>query len=161
MKETIHFYYTNDLHSYFDHWAQVATFIKTKRLQSEERNESSWTVDIGDHMDRVHPITEATMGKANVELLNGAGYDLATIGNNEGITLAHEDLYHLYDDATFQVVCTNLQCTLSDNPGWLESSQIVTSKHGVRVGIIGLTAPFNPYYHLLGWHVESAHQAIY
>src|SRR5699024_5416155 len=26
---------------------------------------------------------------------------------------------------------------------------------GVKIGMIGLTARFNPYYHLLGWHVEE------
>ncbi len=161
MKENIHFYYTNDLHSYFDHWPQVVTFLKNKRKESKERGESSWTIDIGDHMDRVHPITEASMGKANVELLNHAGYDFVTIGNNEGITLAHDDLYHLYDQAQFQVICSNLECTLSENPSWLLSAHTVTSKGGVRIGFLGLTARFNPYYHLLGWNVNSAHEVIY
>src|SRR5699024_9804595 len=133
---------------YFDHWAQVVNFLKRKRQERAERREASWTIDIGDHLDRVHPITEATMGKANVELLNDAAYDLVTIGNNEGITLSHSNLYHLYDDARFSVVCSNLQCTLSPNPRWLMQSKIVTSDSGVRIAFIGLTAPFNPYYHL-------------
>src|SRR5699024_7886353 len=133
---------------------QVVTFLKKKRKESEDSQESSWVVDIGDHVDRVHPITEATMGKANVELLNQAGYDFVTIGNNEGITLAHDDFFHLYDEAKFEVICSNLQCSTSDNPPWLQSSKIVTSNNGVKIGVIGLTARFNPYYHLLGWHIE-------
>lgn len=160
MKENIHFYYTNDLHSYFDHWTRVVTFLKRKRKESDDRKESSWILDIGDHMDRVHPITEATMGQANVTLMNEAGYDLVTIGNNEGITLAHDDLFHLYDEASFDVVCSNLQCTLSENPSWLLSSKVVTSRHGIKIGFIGLTARFNPYYHLLGWDVEAVHEVI-
>src|SRR5690625_2103711 len=160
MLENIYLYYTNDLHSYFDHWPHVVTFLKRKHQERSKRNESSWTIDIGDHLDRVHPITEATMGKANVELLNQAGYDFVTIGNNEGITLSHHHLYHLYDDATFDVVCSNLQCTLAENPPWLLPSKIVTSEHGVKIGIIGLTARFNPYYHLLGWHIESIDEVI-
>src|SRR5690625_4363188 len=161
MKENIHFYYTNDLHSYFDHWPQVVTFLNKKRQERKERQESSWILDIGDHVDRVHPITEASMGKANIELLNQAGYDFVTIGNNEGITLAHDDLFHLYDDVNFEVICSNLQCTSSENPPWLLSSKIFTSQHGVKIGIIGLTARFNPYYHLLGWHVESIQEVIF
>lgn len=154
MLEKINFYYTNDLHSHFDHWSRVATFMKMKRLESEERDESYWVVDIGDHIDRVHPITEATMGKANVGLLNDLQYDFVTIGNNEGLTLAHNDLYHLYNDATFEVIVSNLQCTKSENPLWLSSHKIVESKGGVRIGILGLTVPYNPYYNLLGWHIE-------
>src|SRR5699024_8912734 len=111
--------------------------------------------DIGDHMDRVHPIAEAFMGKANVELMNDAGYDIATLGNNEGITLAHEELYHLYDEADFQVVCANLQSTAGKKPDWLLPATIFRSNGGVRVGVIGLTAPFNPFYHLLDWHADD------
>src|SRR5690625_2867135 len=154
MEETIRFYYTNDLHSYFDHWSRVATYLKTKRYESKVNNESFWTLDIGDHIDRVHPITEATMGKANVELLNNLHYDVVTIGNNEGITLSYDDLYHLYDDANFKVVCSNLQSKKATNPRWLLSSYISESKRGVKIGVIGLTARFNPYYHILGWDVE-------
>jgi 2',3'-cyclic-nucleotide 2'-phosphodiesterase (5'-nucleotidase family) len=155
MKENIHFYYTNDLHSYFDHWPQVVTFLKGKRLESIRLGESSWTVDVGDHMDRVHPITEGTMGGSNVRLLNQAGYDFATLGNNEGITLSHQTLYHLYDQAEFNVICSNLTCTTEKNPDWLHTSAVVESNHGIKIGFIGLTAKFNPYYHLLGWHVED------
>lgn len=160
MLEKIHFYYTNDLHSQFDRWSRVATFMKMKRLESEERGETSWVVDIGDHIDRVHPISEATMGKGNVELMNLLGYDFATIGNNEGLTLAYNDLYHLYDDAEFSVICSNLESLKADNPRWLNRHQIVTSKHGVRVGIIGLTAQFNTYYNLLGWHLHPTFDTI-
>lgn len=160
MLENINFYYTNDLHSYFDHWSRVATFMKMKRLESEERDESYWLVDIGDHIDRVHPISEATMGKANVGLLNDLQYDFATIGNNEGLTLAHNDLYHLYDDATFDVIVSNLQCTKSEDPRWLSSHKIVESKGGVRIGVLGLTVPYNPYYNLLGWHIHPVFETL-
>ena len=154
MKEKIHIFYTNDLHSYFEHWPQVVTYLEEKRQYCKRRDETSWTVDIGDHIDRVHPITEASMGKANVELLNDADYDVVTIGNNEGITLSHEQLFYLYQDAKFAIVCSNLYSMRNTHPRWLHRSKILTSKHGVRVGFIGLTAPFNPYYNLLDWNIE-------
>src|SRR5699024_4334431 len=50
--------------------------------------------------------------------------------------------------------------TLSPNPRWLIQSKIVRSDSGVRIAFIGLTAPFNPYYHLLGWHVEAIEKVI-
>lgn len=155
MKENIYIYYTNDLHSNFTYWPNVVAYLKQQRDQRNQRNESSFQVDIGDHIDRVHPVAEAFKGRGNVELLNQAGYDFVTIGNNEGITLAHDDLYHLYDNANFQVICSNLQSLSGKAPDWLHSSKIVTTKHGVRIGFLGLTAPFNPFYHLLKWHTEQ------
>lgn len=154
MREKIHIYYTNDLHSHFEHWPRVATFLKEERSKREGENKSNWLVDIGDHIDRVHPIAEAFMGKANVALMNDLQYDFVTIGNNEGITMAHEDLYDLYDEANFKVICTNLSSQRNQAPKWLHSSVQVTSNDGVKVGILGLTVPFNAFYHLLDWHVE-------
>lgn len=154
MQEQLYFYYTNDLHSDFEHWSRVTGYFKDKATQRKERNESYWTVDIGDHVDRVNPIAEAFMGKANVELLNQADYDIVTLGNNEGMTLSHEDLYELYDEAHFDVVCANLH-SMRENPAWLNSTVHVESSHGVKIGVIGLTAPFNDFYELLDWHISS------
>lgn len=155
MKENIYFYYTNDFHSYFDHWPQIVTFLEQKRKERNERSEAYWTVDIGDHLDRVHPITEATMGKANIELLNEANYDFATLGNNEGITLSYSHLYHLYDEATFDVLCANVYSLDGDNPPWLQRSKVIRTESNVKIGLFGITAPFSTYYNLLGWETEA------
>ncbi|RKQ35470.1 bifunctional metallophosphatase/5'-nucleotidase [Oceanobacillus halophilus] len=160
MQEKLYFYYTNDLHSNFDQWPRVAGFMKDSISSRKARGEEYWLVDIGDHMDRVHPISEAFMGKANVQLMNDLNYDIATIGNNEGITLSHDDLFHLYDDAEFDVVCTNIDTTDNGNPLWLKRSVKTTSVSGVKVGFIGLTAPFNDYYHLLEWHVSPIFEIL-
>lgn len=154
MEEKLFFYYTNDLHSNFDQWSRVAGYLKEAKDKKKADNQSCWLFDIGDHVDRVHPIAEAFMGKANVQLMNDVGYDVVTFGNNEGITLAHDDLYHLYDDAKFDVVCANLQNLKGENPPWFNLSVKLTSINGVRVGVLGLTAPFNAFYELLDWHIS-------
>ncbi|TRM13055.1 bifunctional metallophosphatase/5'-nucleotidase [Lentibacillus cibarius] len=155
MLEKIYFYYTNDLHSNFSNWPQVAGYLKEQKEKITQGNESCWLVDIGDHVDRVDPIAEAFMGKANVRLMNDVGYDLATLGNNEGITMAHEDLHELYSEATFQVVCSNLHSLTDKEPEWLQRVTFMQSVGGVRIGVIGLTAPFNAFYELLDWHVSD------
>src|SRR5699024_5155888 len=151
MEEKLYCYYTNDLHSDFTYWPQVAHYLKT----AKQGKDACWIADIGDHVDRVHPIAEAFMGKANVELMNEVGYHVATIGNNEGITLSHDDLHHLYDDAQFQVVCANLFSKRGHSPEWLQNMFRVESKGGVKIGFIGLTAPFNAFYQLLDWYVSD------
>ncbi|GAB3047873.1 bifunctional metallophosphatase/5'-nucleotidase [Virgibacillus ainsalahensis] len=160
MQEKLYFYYTNDLHSNFDQWPRVAGFLKNAKAKKAEAGESCWLIDIGDHVDRVHPIAEAFMGKANVQLMNDVGYDLATIGNNEGITLAHQDLFQLYDDADFQVVCANLHSKDNIEPHWLQPTVRIESFNGVKIGVIGLTAPFNAFYELLDWHISSEFEAL-
>jgi len=160
MQEKLYFYYTNDLHSNFDNWPQVAGFLKEVREKRAADSQENWLMDIGDHVDRVHPIAEAFMGKANVQLMNDVGYDFATIGNNEGITMAHDDLHHLYDDADFQVVCANLHSLTNTEPEWLQSTVHIQSASGIKIGIIGLTAPFNAFYELLDWHISAPFQTL-
>lgn len=160
MEEKLYIYFTNDLHSNFEQWPKTVKYIKEMRGKREARGETYFVVDIGDHMDRVHPISEALKGKANVELLNEAGYDVVTIGNNEGITLSHDDFYQLYDDAEFAVVCANLNHKGNRPPKWLEETKIIKTKSGIRIGFIGLTAPFNPFYEPLGWHLTSPYDEL-
>ncbi|MCP3032802.1 bifunctional metallophosphatase/5'-nucleotidase [Halobacillus sp. A1] len=160
MKEKIFLYYTSDLHSHFENWPQIVGYFNKKKSKHEEQNETYWLLDNGDHADRFHPITEGLMGKGNVELLNEAGYSFANLGNNEGITLSHEDLYHLYDEADFDVVCSNLHMLQGEKPNWLKPYVIKETAKGTKVGVLGLTAPFETFYKMLGWSIEPPLEAL-
>lgn len=160
MLENLYIYYTGDLHSDFTYLPQTHSYLNDKRRRRAEEGASFWTVDIGDHIDRVDPIAEAFMGKANINLLNDAKYDVVTIGNNEGITFSHEELFHLYDEADFPVVCANLQNAQGSNPTWLHPSITLQAKSGIKVAYIGLTAPFKPFYSRLFWDADSAEATL-
>ncbi|WP_117168976.1 bifunctional metallophosphatase/5'-nucleotidase [Paraliobacillus sediminis] len=155
MNEDIFFYYTSDLHSHFENWPKITQFLNNKKLERMREKQSYWIFDNGDHMDRVHPISEALLGQGNVALLNQAKYDFVTLGNNEGITLEHHDLFQLYDAAAFSVVCANLTSLDGVNPDWLKTSDQFETQSGIKIGIIGLTAPFHAFYDPLGWKVED------
>ncbi len=160
MKEKIFLYYTNDLHSHFENWPQIIGYFNQQKDKRERQGQSYWLLDNGDHVDRFHPIAEGLMGKGNVELLNQAGYHFANLGNNEGITLSREGLYELYDEADFEVLCANLKREKEPQPLWLKDHKVVESKQGVKIGVIGLTAPFQLFYSMLGWSVELPYETL-
>lgn len=160
MLETLHIYYTNDFHSNFSQWPKVSGYLKKQEMLRTRQGRDCWIADIGDHMDRVASISEATKGKANVALMNEAGYDVATIGNNEGITLSHNDLHQLYEEAQFSVICSNLDDRFGNNPQWLKHEATLVSKQGTRLGIMALTAAFAPFYGPLGWKIEDPFQVL-
>jgi 5'-nucleotidase len=153
--EDIHIYHTNDLHSHFEHWARIRSFLQRRRDLHHSANEDVLLFDIGDHIDRWHPVTDATRGKRNTDLLNEAGYTAVTIGNNEGITLSFEDLNTLYDHRTFDVIVANLFTAHSNRPQWVEPYHIYKLKNKARVAVIGLTAYFSHFYHQLGWELSE------
>ncbi len=80
MLEKLRLYHTNDLHSHFENWPKIVHYIEQKRNEHEKDGEETLVFDIGDHMDRFQMITEATFGKANVDLLNRLEIDAAPSG---------------------------------------------------------------------------------
>jgi 5''-nucleotidase/2'',3''-cyclic phosphodiesterase and related esterases len=104
--EKIQIVHTNDFHSHFENFPRISRFIKNARQTSTA--DDFYLFDIGDAMDRAAPLSEATNGQANIELMDQLNYDAATIGNNEGLGNSHEQLEHLYDHANFPVILGNL-----------------------------------------------------
>lgn len=123
------------------------------------KGEACYLFDIGDHVDRSHPFTEGTKGQGNVRLLNEAGFDAVTIGNNEGITMAHEALSTLYKDAKFDVILCNL-FEKGGRPTWALPYKIYVTEHGSRIGVIGATAEYTLFYKKLGWEVTSPREEL-
>ncbi|MGM0123469.1 hypothetical protein IGI37_000835 [Enterococcus sp. AZ194] len=153
--EKIRLLHTNDLHSHLENWPKIRRFLIQRKHEAVHNNETIITVDLGDFVDRFHPLTEATSGQANVELMNQVEYDAVTIGNNEGVGSAKEELNHLYDQANFDVLLGNLfdKKTLK-MPSWAKTSKIITSKEGTKIGLLALTAPFPLTYSPNGWDIR-------
>ncbi len=160
MSETIHIYHTNDVHSHFTNWPRIKAFLAERKRWHEEEGDVCLILDIGDHVDRSHPFSEGTAGKGNVQLLNEAQYDAVTIGNNEGITLSKDELTELYVQADFNVVVSNLFDLQGRRPDWAEPYHIFHTAGGKRIGLVGATAEFTPFYRKLGWQVTNAKESI-
>ena len=159
--EKIHIYHTNDVHSHLDSWPRTRHFLQQQRAMHELHGEACFVFDIGDFIDRSNIFTEATLGKSSVPLLNDAGYDAVTIGNNEGITLAKGALDSLYDEAEFDIIVNNLKEPSGTMPAWAQEYHIYTLASGVKLGVVAATAPYPDYYDNLGWHIEDAFEALH
>ena len=105
MKDTIRILHINDLHSHFEQYPQLKRAVDDLSQTDRELIK----IDLGDNVDKSHPLSDATAGRFNVALMNELGIDYATIGNNEGIGLAKEELDCLYEQAKFQPIIGNLK----------------------------------------------------
>ena len=70
MSDQIAILHTNDLHSHLERWPKIRRHLLTRKRQLVRDGHSVLTFDIGDFMDRQHPLTEATFGQANISLMN-------------------------------------------------------------------------------------------
>ncbi|PYZ92905.1 metallophosphoesterase [Salipaludibacillus keqinensis] len=158
--EKLRIIHTNDLHSQLEKWPAVTALINKLREEAHLNQEEVLLFDIGDHCDRVHPMTEALLGKGNVQLLNEMNYDAVTIGNNEGITFSKQDLDDLYELAEFKIILSNLKNIDDKRPSWATAYQIYTLDSGLKVGVTGVTIPFKLFYETLGWKVTDPFSAL-
>lgn len=158
--EKIHIYHTNDVHSHLNSWPRTRAFLQRQKQYHEARGETCFIFDLGDFIDRSNVFTEATLGKSSIPLLNDAMYDAVTIGNNEGITLSKGALDHLYDDATFDVIVSNLKEADGQQPRWAKNEKMYVLPSGLKIGVVAATAPFADFYNNLGWKIENPFQTI-
>lgn len=137
--------HTNDLHGHLENWAIIYEYLKLQKAYFDEKHEPFLLVDIGDALDTVHPMVEASQGMIMVDLFNKIGYDIVTIGNNEGLNFTNNQLDYLYSHADFEVTLANLLDSRTYNyPRWAKP-MIYREVEGVRIAIIGLTAPYATY----------------
>ncbi|WP_270164853.1 bifunctional metallophosphatase/5'-nucleotidase [Paenibacillus sp. SYP-B4298] len=151
--------HSNDLHSRLEQAARMASFISAERAACGA--EELLVVDCGDHMDRMRVETEGSDGRVNIELLNAAGYDAVTLGNNEGLTYTKAELESAYASyAGFEVLCANLYEQDSGlRPEWLHPHTKLT-RNGIRIGITAVTAAFAEFYRLLGWEATHPYEEV-
>lgn len=159
--EKVIIYHTNDMHSHLDYWPRLKEALKEGRAKYQETDVNFYAFDIGDAVDRYHPLIEASHGQAMIDLMNEADYDLVTVGNNEGVGEDKEDLNHLYDQANFKVTIANLiDRETKQLPAWAEKFSVLETKAGSRLGVFGLTFPFTISYQPLGWDVQDPFKMI-
>lgn len=151
--------HSNDIHSRLENAARIAGIIADER--SRLGADRLLALDCGDHMDRMRLETEGSDGLVNIRLLQEAGYEAITLGNNEGLTYSAETLHMLYKDAPgFAVVCANMRLAATgERPEWMTPGTIIV-KNGLSFGIVGATANFAPFYELLGWHTTDPLEEI-
>jgi 5'-nucleotidase len=151
--------HTNDLHSAFEQMPKIASAF---RERGEIHCDSHiLKLDIGDHMDRVRTETEGSVGAVNVDIMNATGYEYVVLGNNEGLTFTPQLLRQMYAGrAQFQILGSNIEERATGSiPDWLIPHAIV-EKGPLRIGLIGVTARYNDFYELLGWHVTDPEEVV-
>jgi 5'-nucleotidase len=157
--ETVVIIHTNDLHSHFHPMPRVASTIQS--IRDRQQHNLCITADIGDHIDRMRMETEGTDGLANRAVMNYCHYDVVVPGNNEGLTLDKHKLEVIYGpDNVYKAICCNMVEYDNREPvSWIQPYRVIGNER-IKVGLIGVTADFNDFYHELGWHLLPPIEAV-
>ncbi|WP_175987875.1 bifunctional UDP-sugar hydrolase/5'-nucleotidase [Bacillus sp. Marseille-Q1617] len=144
--------HTNDLHSHFDAFSQVVTLIK------EYKDEDTLVLDGGDFADFKSIELQGTRGMAAIELLEYAGYDALTIGNNEMFN-GVDTLEHMASNSPVPFISNNL---LKRDRTKIDGvcSSIILEKKGLRILITGASPDMQDFSDGLGVHMTDYKKAI-
>ena len=123
--------HTNDVHGEISLYAKVAALKKDYQAQGAD----VILADAGDYIQGT-PYVSDSKGASAVDLMNAAGYDIATFGNHE-FDYGFDNLVKLMGDAKFKVI-GNIR--YNGKPTFNDTTIIKTSS-GLKVGFLGLTTP--------------------
>lgn len=123
--------HTNDVHGQVDLYAKVAALKK----DYEAKGADVILVDAGDYIQGT-PYVSDSQGKTAIELMNIAGYDVATFGNHE-FDYGYANLQTIMKDAKFKVI-GNIKY---NGKLAFDATYVVETKGGLKVGFLGLTTP--------------------
>ena len=124
--------HTNDVHGAISGYAKVAALNDAY----EARGAYVLLMDAGDFIQG-DPTVSTSEGATAVELMNLAGYDVASMGNHE-FDYGYQNLKDLEADADFTIVDANV---LYNGQVAFEDNVVFTAPDGTKIGVFGLDTP--------------------
>jgi 5'-nucleotidase/UDP-sugar diphosphatase len=130
--------HTNDTHSRLKGtdaeigFAKIATLIK----EAKEANPNTLVLDAGDTLHGM-PIVNISKGENAIKVLEAAGYDYMTLGNND-FNYGKERLFELRDMSQVGMLSANI---VDENGEYIFTPYVIEEVGGVKVGIYGLSTP--------------------
>ncbi len=123
--------HSNDVHGNIMGYAQMAAL----RDAFESLGAEVILADAGDYSQGTTYVS-TTKGADAIEMMNVAGYDVATLGNHE-FDYGYPQLKENLSKADFAVLCANI---LKDGENAFQGNTII-EKDGVKIGFFGLDTP--------------------
>ena len=127
--------HSNDVHGAIDGYAYMPA-LRDKILSQGATD--VLVVDAGD-FSQGGIYVSVNKGKAAIDMMNAAGYDVVTLGNHE-FDYGFPKLMENLKDAKFQAICCNIY---NDATGEtiLPPSTIIETKSGMKIGFVGVETP--------------------
>ena len=133
--------HTNDTHAHIDDGNVAFSAIAAEKARLVAAGENVILADAGDYVQGT-ALGGFDEGRSVIDIMNAAGYDVATLGNHEfdyGIAAMFRNVAR----AKFKTVCCNfVKKASADDPGsQVFSSYAVVTSGTVRVAFVGVTTP--------------------
>ncbi len=125
--------HSNDVHGAIDGYAQIAAL----RNEIRSRGANVILADAGD-FSQGSPYVSTSKGAYAIDMMNAAGYDIATIGNHE-FDYGYDQLKSNLKKAKFKTVCADVFD--KNGKSLLKSNYVFKAKGGLKIGFFGMETP--------------------
>lgn len=144
--------HTNDIHSNYENFSKIVSKIK------ELKDEDTIILDAGDFADFKRIELQGTDGMAALELLECAGYDAITIGNNETFN-GIDTLKNMATNSRIPFLSSNVYgLGFKDINGVRKS--FILNKNGLKILIIGASPDLGAFNELNGLAIKDYIEVI-
>ena len=125
--------HSNDVHGNIEGYAYIAA----QKAYFESEGAEVILADAGDYSQGTTYVA-ASKGATAIEMMNAAGYDVATLGNHE-FDFGYAQLKDNLSNANFEVICADVFDT--DIDGLILPATAVVERGGVKIGFFGMETP--------------------
>ena len=149
----------NDIHGRVTQLSRAATLARRIRAEIERNGDHCLFVDAGDSEDTTMLESSLTKGSAMEGILRGAGCEYVALGNAIPIRYGPQAIAALADHFGRPLLCANM-CDQQGN--YVEGLQPMAFETyaGLKVAIIGLTAPIPTYITFFKLKIEQPAQIL-
>ena len=133
--------HTNDTHAHIDDGHVAFSAIAVEKARAKASGDNVLLVDAGDYVQGT-ALGGFDEGRTVIDIMNAAGYDVATLGNHE-FDYGIPALFRNVERSKFKVTsCNLLKRETREAPGRLVlPPYVVTTAGTVRVAFVGVTTP--------------------
>lgn len=127
--------HSNDVHGAIDGYAYMPVL---REVLLGAGASDVLVVDAGD-FSQGDIYVSVNKGKAAVDMMNAAGYDVVTLGNHE-FDFGYDQLMENLADAKFTTICCNVYLD-ETGESILPPSTVIETKSGLKLGFVGVETP--------------------
>ena len=133
--------HTNDTHAHIDDGSVAFSAIASEKARLAASGENVILADAGDYVQGT-ALGGFDEGRSVIDIMNAAGYDVATLGNHE-FDYGMDAMFRNVARAKFRTVCCNfVRRPSADAPGErVFPAYTVVTSGAVRVAFVGVTTP--------------------
>lgn len=149
---SISIFHTNDMHGRLEAIGRLSSYARELRAEAEEEGRHTYFWDAGDAADRRIQICSATKGAGFQRIMNVMGYSLQTMGNAVSLPYGPQAMAEIAACSDFPILAAN--CRDGEGPlvEGLQEYVIFDLPGEMKLGVFGLTSPWDGAYETFGLH---------